>query len=101
MSRRSVGLILLAVACLGLGVFTALLFFHTFESTLSEQCLRDGNRGSATAAARTILYGIATGAGLYVWSLLLVLVAPLFRNRATPKAEALDDASGTPDAPAR
>ncbi len=86
MSRRSVGLILLAVASIALGVFAALLFFHTFESTLSEQCLRDGSRGSTTAAVRTLMHGITTGGALFVWSLLIVLVAPLFRKKAPPPA---------------
>ena len=81
MSKRSAGLILLAALSIGLGVFTALLFFHSFESTLSEQCLQDGNRGSATAAARTLVYGLATGGALFLWSLLVILIAPLFRRK--------------------
>ncbi|HOI10931.1 MAG TPA: hypothetical protein PK313_10700, partial [Myxococcota bacterium] len=82
MSRRSVGLIVLAVASLALGIFAGLRFFHLFEITVPPAVLTDFNRGTSRWAF--IVYGLVAAAVLYAWSLLVVLLAPLFRNKAKP-----------------
>lgn len=84
MSRRSVGLILLVLASLALGVFAGLRFFHLFDITVPPAVLTDFNKGTARWAF--IVYGLASGAVLFVWSLLIVLAAPLFRKKAPPPA---------------
>lgn len=85
MSRRSVGLILLAVASIALGVLAGLRYFHLFEITVPPAVLTDFNKGTARWAF--IVYGMITAAAIFGWSLIVVLVAPLFKSRppAPPK----------------
>jgi hypothetical protein len=84
MSRRSVGLILLAVASVGLGILAGLRYFHLFEITVPPAVLTDFNKGTARWAF--IVYGMVTAAAIFVWSLIVILIAPLFKSKpAAPK----------------
>lgn len=94
MSRRSVGLIVLAVASLVLGILAGLRFFHLFEITVPPAVLTDFNRGTSRWAF--IVYGLVAAAVLYGWSLVVVLLAPLFKNKPRPVAAPGTEASTSP-----
>lgn len=79
MSRRTVGLILLAVASLGLGILAGLRYFYLFEITVPPAVLTDFNKGTARWAF--IVYGMVTAVAIFLWSLVVVLVAPLFKRK--------------------
>jgi len=83
MSRRSVGVILLAVCSLALGVLAGLQYFHLFEITVPPAVLTDFIKSTARWAY--ITYGLITAGLLFVWSLLVALIAPLFRRKPAPK----------------
>jgi len=99
MSRRSVGLIVLAVASLALGIFAGLRFFHLFEITVPPAVLTDFNRSTSRWAF--IVYGLVAAAVLYAWSLVVVLLAPLFRNKPKPTPGSEAPATTVPAAPPR
>lgn len=82
MSRTYIGLILLALFSLALGVLAGLRFFHLFEITVPPAVLTDFSKDTARWAF--VGYGLGGGAIMFVWSLLVLLLARLFRKPVEP-----------------
>ena len=78
MSRRMVGVLLLLTGAEALGVWSGHWFFGIFQRVVPAAVLTDFNR--STAHGYFLWRGLLLGIGLFLWTLLAVLTAPLFRR---------------------
>lgn len=86
MSLRSVGLVLLLVGSLALGVGFGELSFRLFVSAIPPVALSTFNQSSAHVTYWS--YGVGGGLAIFLWALLAVGLAPLFKKRRAPGSAA-------------
>ena len=85
MSLPKVGLGLLLVGSLALGYIGGEVFYKLFLSTMPPAAL--GSFSRSTAHMGFVGYGLLAGAVIFVWTILAVLLAPVFRGRGAKQAE--------------
>jgi len=78
MSRKMYGVLILFVLSVVLGVLFGQVFFGLLEKSVPPVAQTDFNRSGAHFAC--ILYGLGIGIVIFVWSLLVMVVAPVFRG---------------------
>ena len=84
MSKRVWGLILLFIGSEILGVASGHLFFGIFKDTVPPALVTEFNK--TTAYGAFLLYGAALGVLIMVWSLIVVVLAKIFRPSAAATA---------------
>jgi hypothetical protein len=77
MSRRTVGILLLWVGSEALGLLSGHWYFGIFNKTVPAAVITDFNR--AAAHGYFLWRGLLLGAVIFLWAVLCVAVAPLFR----------------------
>ena len=88
MSKRLVGVVLLLAASVTLGVVLGIWFFRLFEKTMPPLALSSFNQSAAHAMF--LGYGVVSGIAIFLFALVVALVAPVFRDRSGMRS-----ASGT------
>ena len=78
MTRRVFVLAAMLAVCLLLGTLIGNWYFHLFRQTVPPTVLTSFNQ--ATAHAAFLGYGLATGAVIFLWSLVVLVLARLFRR---------------------
>jgi hypothetical protein len=79
MSMRTFGFILLLVLSLALGVGFGEVCFRVFLATVPPVAMSRFIQNSAHGAY--LVYGAGMGVVIFVWTLLTILVAPLFKKK--------------------
>ena len=79
MDKRVIGVILLLVGSVAIGALAGDRFFSLFVKTVPPAVLTSFNKGTAHGAF--IVYGLVLGGGIFLWTLVGVLIAPFFSRR--------------------
>lgn len=79
MDKRVIGLVLLLVGSVAIGALAGDRFFSLFVKTVPPAVLTSFNKGTAHGAF--IVYGLVFGGGIFLWTLVGILSAPLFGRR--------------------
>ena len=95
MSKKSLGIVLLALTSFAVGLGSAQAFFRLFQSTVPPVALGSFQIGAAHAAF--LVYGAVLGIVIFGLGIVICLVHPLFRSAA--KAPVPGSASGNSAAP--
>jgi len=80
MSKRIVGLILLLGVSLALGIAMGEVNFGLLQKTMPPMAVSSFNQG--TAHVMFVIYGAGGGVVIFIWTLLAMMLAPLFRPAA-------------------
>ena len=78
MRRRVFGLAIMLIGSVALGVVSGNWYFHLFRTTVPPAVLTSFNQ--ATAHGAYLMYGVLVGAVIFLWSLVVLALAKLFRS---------------------
>lgn len=78
MRRRIIGLVIMLIGSVLLGILSGNWYFHLFRQTVPPAVLTSFNQ--ATAHAAFLGYGVLIGAVIFLWSLVILFLARLFRR---------------------
>jgi hypothetical protein len=84
MQRVGLGLLLALIGSMALSVAAGKWFFTLYEGTIPDT-LRAQTISSGTQLM-FISRGMMLGVAVFVWTMIAVLMAPLFRSRSAPRA---------------
>jgi ABC-type Na+ efflux pump permease subunit len=84
MNKKVLGVIILLIGSVAIGAIAGDRFFSLFVKTVPPAVLTSFNKGTAHGAF--IVYGLVFGGGIFLWTLVGILIAPLFGRRKTESA---------------
>jgi ABC-type Na+ efflux pump permease subunit len=79
MNRTVIGVILLLIGSAVIGAVTGDRFFSLFTKTVPPAVLTSFNKSTAHGAF--IVYGMVLGGVIFLWTLVAILIAPVFGRR--------------------
>jgi hypothetical protein len=80
MSKGKIGMMLLLGASLLLGVGLGAMNFNLMRKTMPPMAISSFNQG--TAHVMYLVYGAGTGVVIFIFTMLAMMIAPMFRTSA-------------------